>query len=129
MFFRLSTLLAIACILSGCRESKQKSTGEKAALSVVFDLGRPICGDCCAEQVERAFEPFAGVELVEMEPGQTDFVVRLSESAPPQQELVEALVRSGARGARISPQPVASVGKRWVVAKLPGRSGAATPLR
>ena len=82
-------------------------------------MGRPICGDCCAEQVARAFVGFDGVDAVEMEPGQIDFTVRLGPQGPTDQQLVDALVASGALEARVSARAATTAAKVWVVAQSP----------
>ena len=110
-----------AAILCGCSSEASRAEGSgtpETERRVILQLGRPICGDCCAEQVQRAFVEMPGIEGVSMNPGDVDFVVRLNEDGPAADELVAALVSAGVRGARVSPRGDSGpVEKVWVTAR------------
>lgn len=110
-----------AAILCGCSREASRAGGGQAPdheRRVVLQLGRPICGDCCVEQVQRAFLGLPGIEGVSMNPGDVDFVVRLNEDGPAADDLVAALVSAGVRGARVNPRgDSAALEKVWVTAR------------
>lgn len=122
MVYRLVLVAVAAAVvfagLSGGASRLEQVETTSAERRVILQLGRPICGDCCVEQVQRAFLGLPGIEGVSMNPGDVDFVVRLGEDGPAADELVVALVREGVRGARVSPHDRGdAVGKFWVTAR------------
>lgn len=85
-----------------------------------LQLGRVICGDCCVEQVKRAFRDLDDVAAIHMQPGDVDFTVDYVGKALSPQRLADALVAAGVYGAQVSDTPVvARAEKRWVVAMPP----------
>ncbi len=120
-FSRLLPLIAIC--LFGCRDFDASADAAVisrggGARSARLQLGRVICGDCCREQVVRAFAGVDGIKDLSMSPGDIDFTVEWVAPDLTAADLVDKLVAAGVRGARISPEPVEGrPGKRWVVAR------------
>lgn len=107
---------ALAALASACGGARADEAAPPR--QAVLQLGRPICGDCCVEQVQRAFEGLAGVTEVNMSPGDLDFTVVLGAGAPAPEALVDRLVEAGVRGAKLGPAGAApSPRKQWVVAR------------
>ena len=118
MWIKFGAVFA-AIAVSGCSPEGQVVVQEQHPKAcAVLQLGRPICGDCCVEQVMRAFDGMEGIGAIEMSPGDVDFSVELADGAPSNDELVAALVAAGAHGARVSPSaPQSRPKKQWVVAR------------
>ena len=121
---RMLPLMAIC--LFGCRDFSAADAAHGGVLlgqdgatrSARLQLGRVICGDCCREQVVRAFASLDGIKELSMSPGDIDFTVAWVTPELTAADLVDKLVDAGVPGARISPEPVeGSSGKRWVVSR------------
>ena len=109
----------LVSLLAACGGADVLGEGvSEHGVSVSLDLGRPICGDCCVELVERAFDGLDGVTDLAMSPGETDFSVTLGDGGPPPAELVARLKSAGMLGARLSPRGREAPGrKEWVRAR------------
>ena len=105
---------ALLVIASSCGGTPAPTARREA----VLQLGRPICGDCCVEQVQRAFDGLSGVAAVHMSPGDLDFTVELTSQAPAPEVLIARLVEAGAPQARLGPAgSEAAPRKQWVTAR------------
>ena len=113
--------LAALLALGGCAQGAERDgEGLRAPVAklALLQLGRPICGDCCREQVVRAFEGMSGIGRIDMTPGEVEFTVELTSGAPDEAQLVAALVAAGAPGAKVSRDPGRMPAKKqWVVAR------------
>lgn len=109
----------LAAVMCSCDQRDHGAAVDEPPLEqAILQLGRPICGDCCLEQVHRAFEGMEGIGQIHMSPGDVDFSVELRAGAPSHEDLVAALVAAGASQARISPEASRlRRPKQWVVAR------------
>lgn len=111
-------LLAIAC--TPATPESGAASGRGQVRTAQLQLGRVICGDCCVEQVKRAFVGLDDVAEIRMQPGDVDFTVDYVGAALTPQRLADTLVAAGVLGASVSePAAGARAEKRWVVARPP----------
>lgn len=115
-------MILVSLLAGGCAPA---STGDGVdspdqVRTAQLQLGRVICGDCCVEQVKRAFCALDDVAAIHMQPGDVDFTVDYVGQTLSPQQLADALIVAGVHGARVSDTPaVARAEKRWVVARPP----------
>lgn len=111
----LYAVCVAAALLSCAERGDSNSSAGESGERVQFDLGRPICGDCCVELVQRAFEGAGGVLGLEMHAGDTHFFVKVDQEGPEPEDLLNRLHAAGMRAASLSARPVSE--KRWVTAR------------